>query len=143
MTGLAWACDKKQEKVAMLLMNRKAFIDARDMLGRTALFFAVRSQKPYLVRELLRRNASPWAPIGLDKFEILCDGHSSIMDLIGICRMADIHKQMAAPGKKKQAYDRITAGIFHERISNSILAEAMNKLLPGHRKEKANTGLDT
>ena len=61
MNGLHWACKNGNIKMAKLLISFKSNIEAQDLIGRNALYFAVQADQPEIVQLLLYTKCSPWS----------------------------------------------------------------------------------
>lgn len=61
MTPLHWACKRGNINIVSLLIQYKSDLDAYDLQGRTALWFAINENNIELVKLLLYNKASPWS----------------------------------------------------------------------------------
>jgi hypothetical protein len=50
LTGLHWACKRNHERVAELLITKGADVNAKDLLGRSCLYFALLNQNIKLIK---------------------------------------------------------------------------------------------
>lgn len=113
----------------MLLIRNKSNVNQADLLGRMPLYFAVHSNSVLLVRELLKRDASPWVRPGLKKYEEMAatltdpddmKTHLEILGMVSICRSADIQRQLAPSGQKQAKWKHITHYALYEKLIDEI-----------------------
>jgi hypothetical protein len=62
LTPLHWAAKRNHANCAEELILKKSYVNARDVYGRTPLYYAIQSQCVELVYLLLVVGASPWSP---------------------------------------------------------------------------------
>ena len=74
----------------MILIESKSYVNAKDLIGRNPVYFAIKNKKVHVVRELLRRFGNPWSIPGQQKYEILSEGVPEIMQMIAVCRAVSL-----------------------------------------------------
>lgn len=79
LTGLHWACKRNHERVAELLIKKGADVNAKDLLGRTCLYFALLNQNIKLIKLLLYNEASPWSSPSDCNYKDLCGNNPKIV----------------------------------------------------------------
>ena len=79
-TALHVAIKNEDLKLAELLIDYNSNVDAKDLLGRTPIFFAVSNSNYEMVRLLLYNKANPWSNDGYDLSKMTKD--LKILDLL-------------------------------------------------------------
>lgn len=90
MTGLHWACKNNNERIAHLLISKRAWVNATDQLSRKPIYFAVKAKNSRLVRELLLKMADPWTPPGCASFTTLSENDSHIGTYLKMFRIVSL-----------------------------------------------------
>ena len=74
MTGLHWACRRNHHEIVKLLLEKGADPNQEDLIGRTALYYALHNQKEenlIILKYLLYHKANPWSSPKID-FKSIC-----------------------------------------------------------------------
>lgn len=82
MTPLHWAAKRNQTSLAGLLLEYKPNLDAKDLLKRPPLYFAVLNKNPDLVKAILLKRANPWSSGLKEDYVDICDKDTAVVYLI-------------------------------------------------------------
>ncbi|KAL4493423.1 hypothetical protein ABPG72_007431 [Tetrahymena utriculariae] len=93
MTALHWACKRGHCQVAGMLIQQGADVDAKDLIGRTPLYFAISIQDAPIVELLLSNQASPWSTKEYNLNEMVKE-NSKLTALLSRYRKLDIVARM-------------------------------------------------
>lgn len=104
MTPLHWGAKKNDTSICETLINMGADFNAKDCLGRTPLFFALKNQNVDLVRQFLLLQASPWSSPPSIAYEDICNHDNKIKNLIQKARLLHIILQFAPVKMRKQIW---------------------------------------
>ncbi|KAL4477297.1 hypothetical protein ABPG73_003423 [Tetrahymena malaccensis] len=93
MTALHWACKRGHCQVAGMLIKQGADVDAKDLIGRTPLYFAISIQDAPIVELLLSNQANPWSTKEYNLNEMVKE-NSKLTALLSRYRKLDIVARM-------------------------------------------------
>ena len=108
MTGLHWACKRGHIQLAQELIEARSDCDAVDMLGRSALKFAVMNRQLPIVFVLLRQGCNPWSVL---KAEI----PKEAIGLFSLSRLLSFGYLMTNP-KHKEEFRRAIHQTIHAKF---------------------------
>lgn len=103
------ATKRNNYELTQFLIQNKCDIDSRDCLGRTALFYAVRNQNPYIIRCLLFNRANPWSSYK-NNFSKFIDQNSysqACAQLIRVARKIHIGLLLAESKQRDQVWENL------------------------------------
>jgi hypothetical protein len=89
LTALHWASKRNHAHCAAELILRKSYVNARDVYGRTPLYYAIQNKCASLVYMLMVYHASPWSPRNANYIE-LADGDQIVIYYIKKFRFLDL-----------------------------------------------------
>ncbi len=78
LTALHWAAKRNHTQCAAELILRKSYVNARDVYGRTPLYYAIQNKNPSLVYMLLVYKASPWSSKHVNYIDLAEDDENVI-----------------------------------------------------------------
>lgn len=77
-----WATKRNNFDIANLLLEYKPNLDAKDLLKRPPLYFAVLNKNPELLKALLLKRANPWSAGLKEDYIDICDKDARVVHLI-------------------------------------------------------------
>ncbi|CAK87530.1 unnamed protein product (macronuclear) [Paramecium tetraurelia] len=86
-------------------------VDAQDLIGRPALYFAIEQKETNIVKLLLENNAIPWSTQKIT-YSKLCNDDLQIMLLLNKARKVHVIYRMVDPKKRIQIKQRALTGLF-------------------------------
>ncbi|EAS03144.2 ankyrin domain protein (macronuclear) [Tetrahymena thermophila SB210] len=101
MTALHWACKRGHCQVARMLIQQGADVDAKDLIGRTPLYFAISIQDAPIVELLLSNQANPWSTKEYNLNEMVKE-NSKLTALLSRYRKLDIVARMKKKTKQEE-----------------------------------------
>ena len=89
LTALHWAAKRNHVRCAEDLISMRSYVNARDIYGRSPLYYAIKNKAETLVYKLLVYRASPWSPKGYNYIE-LAEGDENIIYYVRRFRFLEI-----------------------------------------------------
>ncbi|CAD8186841.1 unnamed protein product [Paramecium octaurelia] len=110
-TGLHWAVKRSHLQLVKYLLKIGCDVDAQDLIGRPALYFAIEQKDANIVKLLLENNAIPWSTQKIT-YSKLCNDDLQIMLLLNKARKVHVIYRMVDAKKRIQIKQRALTGLF-------------------------------
>ena len=105
MTALHWACKRNHELCALMLIEHNSNINAKDLLSRFPIYFAIENKNKNIVKELLAKHCNPWSsPQNIDYYK-LCEKDQYITYFLARFRQFDLLYMTMAPKNRHDDWE--------------------------------------